>query len=256
MALNFEPKPEIKLDKAPLDEVICQVKFSPILSISKNIPSEFQEIVRARFPNYEAVQNFVFQVPGVGSTEGVSVEAPPKSHNFITKDGKSKVTITSDYFAFSTKNYTHWAAFLENLKIIEKGVAKVYQISTASRVGLRFINRFTPKNSGFHSTNELLGLFRDELTCIIKADPWKEPNESLVQLVAPDGKAKLAIRIGFGKQNREPFFVLDFDYFEDGKVISLNKFADKISYYHSRIYDAFRWCIRDESLDRFSPVLD
>jgi len=255
MSLNFESKPEIKLNRAPLDEVICQVKFSPILSISKNIPSEFQEIVRNRFPNYEAVQNFVFQVPGVGSTEGVSLEAPAKSHIFMTKDGKSKASISSDFFAFSTTNYTHWFAFMENLITIEKGVAKVYNISTATRIGLRFINRFTLKNSNFHSTNELLSLFRDELTCIIKAEPWKDPNESLLQLITSDNKAKLAIRVAYGKQKREPFFVLDFDYFEDGKVIPLKKFEDKISFYHSRIYDAFRWCLKDDSLERFSPVV-
>ncbi len=255
MSLNFETKTEIKLNKAPLDEVVCQVKYSPILSISKNIPSEFQEIVRNRFPNYEAVQNFVFQVPGVGITQGVSLDAPPKSHDFVTKDRKSKISLTSDFFALSTKNYTHWAEFLETLLIIEKGIAKVYNISTATRIGLRFINRFTLKNSNLKTSNELLGLFRDELTCIIKAEPWKDPNESFLQLVAPDVKAMLAIRIGYGKQNRDPFFVLDFDYFEDAKAIPLKKFADKISVYHSRIYDAFRWCLKDESLVRFSPDL-
>lgn len=256
MPLNFEQKTEIKLKKAPLDEVICQVKFSPILSISRDVPIEFQEMVRQRFPKYEAIQNFVLQVPGIGSTEKAAFEVPPKSHNFKTGDGENFISLAPDFFALSAKNYTHWSDFLTNLEVVENAAVKVYQLANATRIGLRFINRFTNKNTGCNSARELLSLFRDELTCLIQAEPWTEISEMFTQLVVPDGKAKLAIRAGFGKQGREIFFVLDFDYFEDGSDLPLLKFIDRINRYHSRIYDAFRWCIKDESLSRFEPVLE
>lgn len=38
--------------KNPLLEVICQLRFPPILSINENTPAEFQEAVRDMFPQF------------------------------------------------------------------------------------------------------------------------------------------------------------------------------------------------------------
>ncbi|MCH7755956.1 TIGR04255 family protein, partial [candidate division KSB1 bacterium] len=49
------PFPEVKrviYKKNPLDRVICQLRFSPILKIDAEIPAEFQDMIRADFPNY------------------------------------------------------------------------------------------------------------------------------------------------------------------------------------------------------------
>lgn len=53
MAINFPHKDEIPLSSPPLIEVVCQVRFPPILQIAKEVPSEFQEGVRHRFPQLE-----------------------------------------------------------------------------------------------------------------------------------------------------------------------------------------------------------
>ena len=69
MILNFPEKQEIKLKTAPLDEVICQVKFSPILSIAKELPTDFQEAIRNRFPGFEIQQGVVSQFSNNGIGE-------------------------------------------------------------------------------------------------------------------------------------------------------------------------------------------
>jgi hypothetical protein len=40
MAFRFSQKPEIRLSNPPLNEVVCQVKFPPVLRIGKESPSD------------------------------------------------------------------------------------------------------------------------------------------------------------------------------------------------------------------------
>ena len=63
MALNFPQHPDIPLSAPPLAEVICQVRFPPILRIVREEPSDFQERVRDRFPLLEVEQGVVVKFP-------------------------------------------------------------------------------------------------------------------------------------------------------------------------------------------------
>jgi len=154
----------------------------------------------------------------------------------------------------ATKDYSHWSDFLSDLSMVEKTVQELFQPAYGTRIGLRFINKFTRKNTGCETVQEILNLFRSELTYLIQVDAWDEPNEMLSQIVIEDNHAKLALRIRFGKEQKEPFFLLDFDYFEEGQI-GLDNLASRMERYHSCIYDAFRWCVKDESLARFQPEM-
>ncbi len=252
MTINFPSKTEIQLKKAPLNEVVCQVKFAPILRISKEPPSDFQEAVRQRFPSLLVEQGVLVLFPGAAGVEKPSMESAPRIYRFRTPDELSHVALAMDFFALSTKQYTHWNVFVQDVELGYAAFQKIYQVPYATRIGLRFINRFDQKNTGCASTDQILELFRSELTCLIHTDVWKEPQEFLSQVLLNDEKAKLAIRVGFGRENDEPFFALDLDYFEEGQI-SLDDLTSRLNQYHTRIYDAFRWCMLDDSLTRFEP---
>jgi len=251
--LNFPSTREIRLQKAPLEEVVCQVKFAPILRISKETPSDFQEVVRQRFPSLVIEQGVLVQFPGVAGSEKPSMDAAPRIYRFRTPDELSHVALAMDFFALSTKQYSHWDNFVHDLELGYAAVQKIYQLPYATRIGLRFINRFNQKNTGCTNMDQILDLFRPELTCLLRADAWQEPHEFLAQVVLNDDQAKLAVRIGFSKENDEPFFVLDLDYFEEGRT-PLDNLTDRLHHYHARIYDAFRWCLIENSLEKFGPV--
>jgi uncharacterized protein (TIGR04255 family) len=251
--LNFPSTREIRLQKAPLEEVVCQVKFAPILRISNEPPSDFQEAVRQRFPSLVVEQGVLVQFPGAAGAEKPSMESAPRIYRFRTPDELSHAALAMDFFALSTKQYLHWKNFVQDVELGYEAVQKVYQLPYATRIGLRFINRFDQKNTGCISTEQILDLFRPELTCLIRADAWKEPQGFFSQIILNDDKAKLAVRIGFGRENDEPFFVLDLDYFEEGQV-SLDNLTKRLNHYHTRIYDAFRWCMLEKSLEQFEPL--
>lgn len=254
MALHFPSKPEIKLHRSPLTEVICQVKFPPILRITQGIPVDFQDAIRGRFPQYSLEQGILLSVPNSNNPEPTVMEATLKTYRFKTSDGKANTALSADFFALATEAYTHWHDFEADINLVMQAVMQSYHPSYATRVGLRFINQFNYKNTKAHSVDDLLDMFRGELTCLIHAQAWDEPNELATQIILSDGDAKLSLRTGFGKEEGNPFFMLDLDFFEDGQI-PLNDLTPRLQRYHSRIYDAFRWCLKDESLDQFDPEM-
>jgi len=254
MSLNFPSQPEVRLKKPPLSEVICQVRFPPILRIGSESPVNFQDVIRKRFPGLEVERQVLVHLGISPSVDNPIAENAPKVYRFKSADEKSSVALASDFFALSTNSYSHWRNFVDDFHFVEQAVRKEFQPSLATRVGLRFINRLTQKNTGCKTFSELLDLLRGELTCLIRSEAWRDPSELLTQIVLPDQSAKLILRFGFGREQDEPFFLLDFDYFEDFH----NEFTDiaqRIEHYHDQIYQAFRWCIKDGALDRFEPVI-
>jgi uncharacterized protein (TIGR04255 family) len=252
-ALNFPSAKEIRLQTPPLAEVLCQVKFNPILRISKDTPIDFQEAIRQQFPSLIVEQGVFLQFTGAAASEKPPMDTAPRIYRFRTPDELSHIALAMDFFALSTKHYTHWDNFNSDLDLGYKAIQKIYKLPYATRVGLRYINRFDKTNTGCADLGQILDLFRPELTCLIRADVWQEPREFLSQVVLDDDQAKLAIRIALGKENDELFVILDLDYFEEGQV-SLENISEKLNHYHNRIYDAFRWCILDTSLVHFQST--
>jgi len=253
MPIKFPNQAEIRLNKAPLDEVICQIRYPSILRISKDTPYEFQEAIRERFPELRAEHGMIFQFPNLVGYEKPAMESMPTSYRFLTFDRNSYVVLAPEFVALSTKQYTHWEKFQSDLDLMVQAIKKIYQPSYATRIGLRFVNRFTRKNTGCNNLDEMLDLFRSELTCLLRTKVWTEPAEMLTQIILKDGQGKLAIRSGLGKDKNDPFFILDFDYFEEGQL-SLEKLNMRMERYHRKIYNAFRWCLLDDSLNHFEPL--
>ena len=57
-----------------LGEVICQLRFPEILTISANLPVQFQEAIRQEFPRYQLRQEPDLATESALEYEGVMVE--------------------------------------------------------------------------------------------------------------------------------------------------------------------------------------
>lgn len=255
MTLNFPHKPEIRLENPPLNEVICQVRFPPILRIQKEEPSEYQELIRSRFPELVVELGIKFRLPGLVSDEKLTAESQPKTYKFRTIDELTMVSLAVDFFALSTNQYNHWEDFTNDLDLAYEATQQVYSPAYATRIGLRYVNRFTLENTGLDSFEQVVDLFHPDLTALLRSKAWSSPSEMLSQLVLIDNDAKLTIRTGCATEMGETFFLLDFDYFEEGKL-EITNLLERLDCYHNVIYDAFRWCLRDESLVHFNPNSD
>jgi len=186
-------------------------------------------------------------------TEPPSAKPEPRIFRFRTPDGHMVVSLALNFYALSTVSYTHWADFLDLLQFVNQAAREVYDLPYAVRVGLRYINHLTFENTGTSSVAELWEILRPELTMLLRSECWDEPVEMLSQLLlAADENERLTLRSGF-KSGEKPIFLLDFDYYAEGNI-SLENLPLLCQRYHDMIYNAFRWCIREERLVVFDPV--
>lgn len=250
MAIHFPIQADIPLRNPPLTEVVCQVRFPPILSIGNEVPIRFQERVRSRFPEFDVQQQFFMLLPDAGAAVEPGPGKKSTIYRFQSGDNQDAISLAVNFFAHTTKRYQHWSHFASNLTFVHEAVQEVYQPSYATRIGLRYINRLTLANTGTNSLGELLALVRPELTALLTTNAWLEPEEALSQLLLEDGTAKLTLRSGYSHDDSGHSFLLDFDYYEEGQL-ELAGLLARCDHYHDRIYSAFRWCILDSSLPRF-----
>ncbi len=252
MSLKFPSKPDVQLENSPLVEVICQVRFPPILRIASEEPSEFQELIRDRFPNVELEHGFLVRVPGPGAMGVPTAEPQTRTYRFRTSEAQTAISLAVDFYALSSNRYINWEDFARLLRLTHEAIQRVYRPTYSMRIGLRYINRLIPANTGCQTIAEMFDLLRPELTSQTRSEAWDEVAEMRSRLVLTDENAKLTLGTGYGEDQGMPFFLLDFDYFEEGQL-SLDNLVERCSRYNDVIYRAFRWCIRDDKLNIFKP---
>ena len=162
--MPFPESPRVRYGRNPLVEVVCQLKFPTILRIDAEPPAAFQEKIRHLFPEYRMTQP---QLPaGVrlplevrqmmfGGTGG-------GSHEFLAGDEKSRVTLTRDFVALTTSDYSEWKNFSGMLANPLAALVEVYKPPYFSRVGLRYRDRIDRKSLGLEAV-AWGDLLRDEV---------------------------------------------------------------------------------------------
>ena len=125
-AAPFPETARVVYQRNPLAEVICQVRFPPVLRIEAELPAAFQERIRQRFPVYRgsesagmlggiAVPDEIMQMVR-DSFPGVLQKQPQA---FASADEKWTVTLAKDFLALATTDYSRWENFRGTWRRIE-----------------------------------------------------------------------------------------------------------------------------------------
>lgn len=254
MPMRFPKVEDVPLGKPPLTEVICQVRFPPILSIGRGQPVEFQEAIRKRFPEVEEEQNLQVRVTAGVGPPASSAEISGRSFHFRTPDGGTLVSLTADAYAISTSQYTAWDDFAKDLELVHGAAMATYALPYAKRVGLRYVNQLDAQRTGCESFDDLKAFLRPELAGLMATDAWDRPEELVWQVILSNDGGRLLLRIAArATDGQPPFILLDFDYFEEGQI-PLGDLAERCDRYHDVIYRAFRWAFRPDNLEVFAPM--
>ncbi len=208
-----------------MERVIAQVRFPPILTIrDPDKVAVFQEALRETYPN-------LIQEP-VHSIELGGGQTPTISQGLIwrladrERDPAWRVSLGVDFVALETSSYDSRGDFLKRLRTVLSTVDQGFKPASASRLGLRYIDRLTDD-----AVDRVRDLIHPGVIGILKpaGNPHPELAESVVhlmtesQFVAQDG-ARVQGRWGLLPANAtydrnsikpvdNPSWVLDLDMF-------------------------------------------
>ncbi len=253
-------QPEQHYTRAPVHEVICQLRFPTILMINTTDPADFQEAIRDEFPQYRNTPDR--GKPTItGTPPNVKLETPPPvaNHNFLSADGVWKLNLTRDFIALSTLRYEDWQSFAARL---DKPLAKfieLYRPAFFQRVGLRYINFVNREALGLDGTPW------SELIARPYAGPLAEEDVTETNLLnyavdfscKVDSSSQLKVHAGPGrmKMNRdgkeilsEPRYILDFDLSMNGQT-QCTYAAGAIETLHAHALSAFEGAMTDTLRD-------
>lgn len=249
-------------DKNQIIEVICQLRFPPILSIETDIPAQFQDTVREVFPRYNCiVENLPVQPGAPAQTQ--------KNHTFVSEDGLTKLSLTKNFIALSTMRYGGWEEFAHKLDEPLGQFIRIYRPAYFERVGLRFVNGISRQklelthcrwNDLFQS--QYLGVLDNDsidenavAKCVTEVE-MKLDDKCSLKLHAGPGNIRRNIQTPNGIQTiQEPEtrFLFDQDLFCGGNI-KLPDVMDTLALLHEHADRTFSEAITDTLHDAMEPV--
>ncbi|MCD7756403.1 MAG: TIGR04255 family protein [Firmicutes bacterium] len=244
-----------------LAEVICQLRFPEILSISAQPPVEFQEAIRGEFPQYAARQES--PAPKITGAPGqLKLENPPSTVNyqFTSADGVWRVNLTSRFISLACGRYTRWEDFAQKLDKPLAEFIRVYRPAYFERVGLRYVNILSRKALDLEGTpfRELiapcyLGPLGEEDVAEAAASRCSLDTEMAIR-----GGCRVKLHAGPGTIKRngqgdpEVKFIFDQDLYMPGKV-PVNLSAGALETLHSQADSIFRGALTQRLHDAMDP---
>jgi len=143
--MPFKDSPRVIYNHTPLVEVICQLKFPPILSIGNGNIAGFQDKIRTEYPLYETKQpTFEFvNLPNKEIAEFFGKLSFPKpvgatTHMFSTKNRKQVISLSQEFLAISDTSYKRWEQFFAQIQKAEVSFKDEYKPAYYTRIGLRY----------------------------------------------------------------------------------------------------------------------
>lgn len=235
------PKASIHQPPSSVAEIIAQVRFPALLTISAATPAAFQERVRAQFPHFGLSQDrqaYVFQG-----------ERQPWV-----------LTLTSDSLALQVRGDAAWDGFKTAFATAIQALSEVYRPTHLARIGLRIrhVLRRSAYGLGVQDWNRLLHPHLAS-TCV-----WPELGGEVQMsrgeiVVALKGKPD-QLRIGHGLiviqspqgEQREVGYLLDQDVFVERRV-STGEALKKLDEFYGESQRTFRQCLTDRLLRAMAP---
>ena len=244
-----------------LGEVICQLRFPEILTISANLPVQFQEAIRDEFPQYlRRQENTAPRVTGAPGHFTLENQPAVTNYQFTSADGIWRVNLTSRFISLTCSRYTCWEDFAKKLDKPLAAFIRIYKPAYFERVGLRYLNFIS------RSALDLEGIPFSRLIAPCYLGPLalegiQEPSVSRCSVdteLAIRGGCRVKLHAGpglvkrNGQQDQEVKFIFDQDLYMPGQV-PVNLSAGALQTLHSQAFAIFRGAITDTLHDALDP---
>lgn len=257
--MPFPQSDRLLFQKNPLAEVVCQLRFPPILSIASAEPASFQDKIRDEYPLYERTEEIRIPQEIESLVRNLPVQlASGINHKFATADNQRTISLTRDFIAYSDLNYKRWEDFHARLIRAVNALEAIYKPAFYSRVGLRYRDVVDRVALGLNDAawNELLhpwvlGLLAEES---VSDSIVSTQSKTTIRVTEADDKAFVTIRYGFPQNDTEvrDVYSIDADFFTTGRIEG-NRASEVLGIFNRRAGDLFRWCIKHQLRQALEP---
>jgi uncharacterized protein (TIGR04255 family) len=260
----FPDSDRVVYGRNPLVEVICQLRFPPILRITAEPPVAFQERIRTDYPllgekfpemNIEMPQGI--PAPFAELIKGNLPRRKLMGYDFASADEKWKVSLTRDFLSLSTNHYTRWEHFRERLEGPLQALTSVYNPAFLTRVGLRYQDLIQRSRLQLPQTTKWAELIRPHIAgvhAIPELEGSVEESQGQLLISLPQFKGKVRINYGI-VQTVEPIencFLIDGDYYSEERT-KTDDVDGILAYFNKQSGRLFRWCIQDRLQEAMEP---
>ena len=246
--MSFPESERVLYDRNPLAEVICQLRFPPILRIDSDV-ADFQEAIRGEYPLYAEEQ---VSVPGVPPEIAEMIKGampgPKPAKKFGSADGRWTVALTREFVALQTSDYVRWEEFRGRLRAVLDTTERIFRPAFYTRVGLRYRDVIRRSRLALDPTTPWSQLLKPHIAGELATEIGSHVTElTHVSLIRLAGGGSVRIRHGLSKPEgqEEQSYSIDTDFFTVDRT-ELPNANDRLDYFNQQAARLFRWCIADQ----------
>ena len=258
----YSTEPRITYRKNQLGEVICQLRFPEILAIGAKPPVDFQEAIRADYPQYSSrMESPAPKLAGVPGKLSLQNQPATINYQFVSADGIWRVNLTQKFISLACVRYTTWEEFAAKLDKPLAAFIRIYKPAYFERIGLRYVNFISRKALNLEGT-PFRELIAQKYLGILSDEQVMEPNvgrSGVDAEFALRGGCRVKLHAGPGQVHRagktdgEVKFIFDQDLYMPGKVAP-NLSAPALQTLHALAWSLFRDAITEELHDAMEPI--
>jgi uncharacterized protein (TIGR04255 family) len=258
--LDLSAPPRVVFEQTPLALALCQIQYSPVLSISSPVAvAPFQQAILDRYPVTSQEQNIKVQVEGnvVANQASVQSSLGSVSWRFADTADTWTVVLTQDFLTLETRAYHDFSDFLNRLEHLLRALSKHIRPRIGLRIGLRYVNEIRQDRQDWTTVvrPELLGPL-----AVPQLAGYARQAIQHMQLQGPDGVG-INIQHGLFPEGTVvnpplgsgppsgPFYLLDIDVYEEFKpgMLSVKPavICGYVQRYHGVVSQIFRWSVTE-----------
>lgn len=257
--MNFPEFERVIYKRNPLVEVVCQLRFPPILKISNQEPVEFQDEIRFKYPLFETTKaQFPSEILQLIQQLGLPLQSDI-AYSFKSEDQRWNLSITKDFIALTTSSYDRYEQFKQRLEEALEIFERIYKPSFYTRVGLRYQDLIIRSKLGIEEKNwsELIAKhivselhdpgFSSSIQTIVKNIVLQTENgqinlnHGLVTVKDPQGSSD------------EIAYLFDADFYTEQKIEGNRDVWNVLNQFNQSAGKLFRWSITDTLHNAMHP---
>jgi uncharacterized protein (TIGR04255 family) len=258
--MPFPDSPRVIYATNPLEEVICQLKFPPILRIDSELPAGFQDRLRQDYP--VLLENLGIQQlnlpPQIAKLIGNDFPGIPggRVYQFASTDGIWKVGLSRDFVALSTLRYARWEEFKSRLNALVIALVDQYRPAFLARIGLRYRDVIRRSQFGLSEApwtdllaTHILGELAD---ANVAPSIQLTTRNTLFALPEAEGRVRMIHGLVQFTGSVEKCYSIDSDFFTEQRAEVGNVF-DILNVFNRQAGKLFRWCITKQLHEALGP---